>query len=56
LFWYYMKSNGGIFSIYEIIPGFILSSIVIILVSLATKLPKELAHEFEEARKPWVQN
>lgn len=45
-----MKASGGIFSVYEIIPGFIASSVAIIIVSLATKLPKELAHEFEEAK------
>ena len=55
LFWYYMKSNGGIFSIYEIIPGFIASTVIIIIVSLCTKLPQEIADEFEESQKPWKQ-
>lgn len=54
LFWYSMKSYGGVFAIYEIIPGFIASSIAIVIFSLASKLPKELAEEFEEARRPWV--
>lgn len=54
LFWFYMKSNGGIFAIYEIIPGFIASSVMIIIVSLCTKLPQEIADEFEESKKPWV--
>ncbi|WP_419821677.1 sodium/proline symporter PutP [Anoxybacterium hadale] len=55
LFWYYMKSNGGIFAVYEIIPGFIASTIVIICVSLMTSVSKEIRAEFEEAQKPWVQ-
>ncbi len=50
LIWYYMKSVGGIFSIYEIIPGFIASSIAIILISLATKLPKEIEEEFNASK------
>ncbi|MGI6748037.1 MAG: hypothetical protein ACOX4V_07295 [Anaerovoracaceae bacterium] len=54
LFWYSMKSYGGVFSIYEIIPGFIASSIAIVIFSLTTKLPKEIADEFEESKKPWV--
>ncbi len=53
--WYAMKGYGGIFSVYEIIPGFIASSILIIVVSLATKLPKEIEAEFELFQKPWVQ-
>lgn len=54
LFWYSMKANGGIFAVYEIIPGFIASALVIIFVSLCTKLPQEIADEFEESKKPWV--
>lgn len=54
LLWFFMKARGGIFSVYEIIPGFIASALVIIIVSLCTKLPQELADEFEEANKPWV--
>ena len=45
LFWYNM--SGGIFDIYEIIPGFLFSSLVIIVVSLATKVPKEITDEFD---------
>ena len=52
LFWYSMKANGGIFSVYEIIPGFIASSLVIIIISLCTKLPQEIADEFEKAKRP----
>ena len=55
LFWYSMKANGGIFSIYEIIPGFVASAAAIFIVSLCTKLPQEIADEFEESKKPWVQ-
>ena len=55
LFWYSMKANGGIFSVYEIIPGFIASTAAIIIVSLCTQLPKEIADEFDESKKPWIQ-
>jgi len=33
LLWYYMKARGGIFSVYEIIPGFIASAVAIIIFS-----------------------
>lgn len=49
---WFLKS-GGIFDVYEIIPGFIASIIAIIVFSLATPLPKEIADEFEEFKKPW---
>jgi sodium/proline symporter len=55
LLWYYMKARGGIFSVYEIIPGFIASAVAIIIFSLCTKVPKAIEDEFEEAKKPWVQ-
>lgn len=45
ILWYLM--SGGIFDIYEIIPGFILSALTIIIVSLATKVPQEMVDEFE---------
>jgi sodium/proline symporter len=54
LFWYNMKSFGGIFAIYEIIPGFIAAIIAILAVSSATQVSKEMETEFEDARKPWV--
>ena len=39
---------GGIFSIYELFPAFIISSIVIVVVSLATKAPsREITAEFD---------
>ena len=49
LFWY-MKS-GGIFDIYEIIPGFLFSSIAILVVSYLTKVPEEITEEFDRAKK-----
>lgn len=55
LLWYSMKANGGIFSIYEIIPGFVASAAAIFIVSLCTKVPKEISDEFEASKKPWVQ-
>lgn len=49
LIWYY--NSGGIFDIYEIIPGFILSSAAIIIVSLCTKVPEEITAEFDKAKE-----
>ena len=49
LFWY-MKS-GGIFDIYEIIPGFLFSSIAILVVSYLTTVPEEITEEFDRAKK-----
>ena len=46
---WFLKS-GGIFDIYEIIPGFLASSVVIVLVSLATKLPEEIGREFDSVK------
>lgn len=46
---WFLKS-GGIFDIYEIIPGFLASSLVIILVSLATKVPEEILREFDSVK------
>lgn len=48
LFWYFMKAHGGIFSVYEIIPGFIASCAAIVIFSLANKVPKEITDEFDE--------
>lgn len=42
---------GGIFKVYELLPAFILSAIVIVIVSLCTKKPSEaIQAEFESAR------
>ena len=41
IFWILMKDHGGIFEFYEIIPGFISSIIVTVIVSLMTKPPVE---------------
>ena len=49
IFWYNM--SGGIFDIYEIIPGFLFSSLALVLVSLCTKVPAEIEEEFETVRK-----
>ena len=39
---------GGVFAIYELLPAFIVSSIVIVVVSLLTKAPsKEIEEDFE---------
>ncbi len=42
LIWnFFISKLGGIFAIYELLPAFILSSIVIVVVSLLTKAPSE---------------
>jgi sodium/proline symporter len=42
---------GGVFAIYELLPAFIISCLVIIVVSLATKKPSaEIEKEFEAAK------
>lgn len=42
---------GGVFAIYELLPAFIFSSIVIVVVSLLTKAPsKEIEADFEAVR------
>jgi len=55
LFWYSMKANGGIFSVYEIIPGFIASAAAIVIVTVCTNVSREITDEFEESKKPWIQ-
>ena len=48
---YLLKPLGGVFGIYELLPSFLLSAIVIFVVSLMTKEPsKEIQKEFEEAK------
>ena len=47
--WHY--AQGGIFSLYELLPAFIVSSIFIVVVSLLTKAPEqEIIDEFEAAK------
>jgi len=46
-----IKPLGGVFSIYELLPAFIISCILIVIVSLLTKEPSsEIQKEFEEVR------
>lgn len=43
--------EGGIFNLYEIVPGFILSIIVIVVISILDKEPsKEIIEEFEKVK------
>ncbi len=48
IFWF-LKS-GGIFDIYEIIPGFLIGCVFLILVSLATKPSQEIIDEFDSVK------
>ena len=46
-----LKPMGGIFAIYELLPAFVLSSIVIVVVSLMTAPPsEEIVKNFEAAK------
>ncbi len=46
-----ISTLGGVFAIYELLPAFIFSSIVIVVVSLLTKAPsKEIEEDFEAVK------
>ncbi len=46
-----LNGLGGVFSIYELLPAFIFSSVCIVVVSLLTKAPsKEIEEDFEAVR------
>ena len=45
---FYVSKLGGIFSVYELFPAFVLASVAIVVVSLLTKKPSE---EIEEDYK-----
>ena len=51
--WHYLlKPLGGIWGIYELLPGFLVGLILCVLVSLLTKAPEqEIVDEFEKAAK-----
>ena len=42
--------DGGIFDLYEIIPGFVFSLIAIVVVSMLTKVEDEIVKEFEKVK------
>ncbi len=47
----WISTLGGAFAVYELLPAFIISSIVIVAVSLATKAPsKEIQEEFDSVK------
>ena len=49
---YVIRSLGGIFDIYELLPAFLFSFVVIVIVSLLTKAPEQdIMDEFEKAKK-----
>jgi len=46
-----ISKAGGVFAVYELLPAFILSALVIVIVSLATQKPSaEIEKEFEAAK------
>lgn len=44
------SQSGGIFDVYEIVPGFIVSAIVIFVISLFTKVSDEIIEEFNQVK------
>jgi sodium/proline symporter len=47
----FISGLGGVFAIYELLPGFVISSLLILVVSLVTKKPSgDIEAEFEQAR------
>ncbi len=52
LFWIMMKSHGGIFELYEIIPGFFTNIVVTVIVSSFTKKPdKEVIDNLDRMKR-----
>ncbi len=47
--WHYL--SGGIFDVYELVPAFVISSIVIIVVTLLTKCPENVSVQYDNAQK-----
>ena len=51
-----IKPMGGIFGIYELLPAFLVSLVVIVVVSLLDRQPEEeIRREFEEAKQKAMQ-
>ncbi|MBE5041083.1 sodium/proline symporter PutP [Ructibacterium gallinarum] len=48
LIWYF--AQGGIFDVYELVPAFLLSCIAIVVFSLLTKLPDDVATQYDAAK------
>ncbi|MFC0043934.1 sodium/proline symporter PutP [Metabacillus iocasae] len=47
--WKQLYHLGGIFELYEIVPGFVLAFLSIVIISLVTKAPEEaILHEFDK--------
>ena len=50
---YAVRSLGGVFDIYELLPAFLFSLAVIVVVSLLTKAPsQDIMNEFERSKNP----
>lgn len=49
IIWHYM--SGGIFNVYELVPAFIISSVVIVIVSFFTKCPESVSAQYDKAQK-----
>ncbi len=48
---FFISKLGGIWGIYELLPSFLISSAVIVIVSFLTRNPKELEEEFDSVRE-----
>lgn len=49
ILWHYL--SGGIFDVYELVPAFIISSLVIIVVTLCTKCPESVSSQYDKAQQ-----
>lgn len=52
IIWYFMPGDilGGIFGIYELVPAFIISSLVILIVGHLTNCPKSVSDQYDRAQ------
>lgn len=46
--------SGGVFDMYEILPGFVLCALAIVIVSKLGQPPRSVTDEFDKARRQWA--
>jgi sodium/proline symporter len=46
--------EGGIFEMYEILPGFILCALTVVVVSLMSEPPESVKETFDRAERQWT--
>lgn len=51
----WLSSYGGIFDLYEILPGFIIASLFIVIISFLSKSPSaNITHDFDRVKNDWA--